>query len=164
MVRRRDDVVAAWAPGLHEALVGLGEGDFVIVDGTLISTGRIKTDEPYYAQKRRKHGRNVQVVVGSETAPRGGSPGRGAGRTHDLTAARAHGIVQACVTRQVPVLAGRACRGAGATVRTPRYRHREQPEHYRQGNRDPAWLRACGERAFARLKRWRVFRKAPCST
>jgi hypothetical protein len=30
------EVLAAWAPGLHGALVGLGEGDFVIVDGTLI--------------------------------------------------------------------------------------------------------------------------------
>jgi hypothetical protein len=29
------EVLAAWAPRLHEALVGLGEGDFVIVDGTL---------------------------------------------------------------------------------------------------------------------------------
>ncbi len=28
------EVLTAWAPGLHEALVGLGEGDFVIVDGT----------------------------------------------------------------------------------------------------------------------------------
>ena len=28
------EVLAAWAPGLHEALVGLGEGDFVIVDGS----------------------------------------------------------------------------------------------------------------------------------
>lgn len=34
------DVLIAWAPGLHEALVGLGEGDFVIVDGTLIPTDR----------------------------------------------------------------------------------------------------------------------------
>lgn len=34
-------------PGLHEALVGLGEGDFVILDGTLIPTDRIKADEPH---------------------------------------------------------------------------------------------------------------------
>ncbi|MFF5338457.1 hypothetical protein [Streptomyces sp. NPDC013181] len=29
-------VVAAWVPGLHEALTGVKEGDFVIVDSTLI--------------------------------------------------------------------------------------------------------------------------------
>lgn len=43
------DVFAGWAPGLHEALVGLGEGDFVTVDGTLIPTDRIRADEPYYS-------------------------------------------------------------------------------------------------------------------
>ncbi|QWA25922.1 transposase family protein [Streptomyces sp. JCM17656] len=30
------EVPAEWAPGLREALVRLGEGDFVILDGTLI--------------------------------------------------------------------------------------------------------------------------------
>ncbi|MDQ0767143.1 hypothetical protein QF027_009778 [Streptomyces canus] len=30
------DVLSSWAPGLQEALTGLGEGDHVIVDGTLI--------------------------------------------------------------------------------------------------------------------------------
>ncbi|WP_234345532.1 transposase family protein, partial [Streptomyces griseus] len=35
------DILAAWAPGLHEALTGLGEGDHVIVDGPLIATDRI---------------------------------------------------------------------------------------------------------------------------
>lgn len=52
------------------------------------------------------------------------------GRTHDLTADRAHGIVETCLTREILVLADRACQGAGAAVRTPCYGHREQPEHY----------------------------------
>lgn len=37
------ELFAAWAPGLREALVGLGEGDYVIVDGTL-SLFRAATD------------------------------------------------------------------------------------------------------------------------
>ncbi len=86
------------------------------------------------------------------------------GRTHDLTAARAHGIVQACLTREILVLADRAYQGAGATVRTPYYGHRELPEKYQQYNRDHARLRAPGERAFARLKSWRLLRRARCST
>ncbi|GHA38676.1 hypothetical protein GCM10010372_43550 [Streptomyces tauricus] len=49
------DVLAAWAPGLHEALTGLGEGDHVIVDGTLTPTDRIAADEPY-------HGEAISVV------------------------------------------------------------------------------------------------------
>lgn len=46
------DVLASWVPGLHEALTGLGEGDYVIVDGTLIPIDRIAADEPYYSQKQ----------------------------------------------------------------------------------------------------------------
>ncbi|MFD5514235.1 transposase family protein, partial [Streptomyces sp. NPDC127051] len=86
------------------------------------------------------------------------------GRTHDLTAARAHGIVQACPTRQILVLADRACQGAGATVRTPYCHHRDQPPHYQQYNPDHARLRAPGERAFAQLKSRRILRRARCST
>ncbi len=37
------ELLASWAPGLPEALVGPGEGDFVIVVGTLIPTDRIKS-------------------------------------------------------------------------------------------------------------------------
>ncbi|GGV55994.1 hypothetical protein GCM10010245_88830 [Streptomyces spectabilis] len=41
----------------------LGEGDFVIVDGTLIPIDRIRADEPYSSQKHKKHGMNVQVIA-----------------------------------------------------------------------------------------------------
>ncbi|GGR48176.1 hypothetical protein GCM10010497_59460 [Streptomyces cinereoruber] len=47
------DVLARWAPGLHEALTGLGEGDHVIVDGTLIPIDRIHAYKPYYSVKHR---------------------------------------------------------------------------------------------------------------
>lgn len=50
------DVLASWAPGPHEALTGLGEGDHVIVDSALIPIDRIAADEPYYSQKHQKHG------------------------------------------------------------------------------------------------------------
>ncbi len=143
-------VLASWAPGLHEALTGLGEGDHVIVDGTLIPIDRIRADEPYYSMKHRKHGMNVQVIARPDGTPLWFSRAT-PGRTHDLTAARAHGIVQACLTRHIPVLADRAYQGAGATIRT-------------QFNRDHARLRAPGERAFAQLKSWRLLQQARCST
>ncbi len=63
------EILASWAPGLHEALTGLGEGDFVIVDGTLIPTDRIRADEPYYSQKHKKHGMNVQVIARPDGTP-----------------------------------------------------------------------------------------------
>lgn len=157
------EVLASWAPGLHEPLTGPGEGDFVIVDGTVIPTDRVAADEPYYSQKHKKHGMNVQVIARPDGTPLWFSRAT-PGRTHDLTAARAHGIVQACLTRQILVLADRAYQGAGATVRTPYYGHRELPEHYQQYNLDHARLRAPGERAFARLKSWRLLRQARCST
>ncbi|MFJ9752794.1 transposase family protein, partial [Streptomyces chartreusis] len=157
------EVLAAWAPGLREALVGLGEGDFVIVDGTLIPTDRIAADEPYYSQKHKRHGMNVQVIARPDGTPLWLSRAL-PGRAHDLTAARVHGIVQACLTREILVLADRAYQGAGATVRTPYYHHREQPEHYQQFKRDHTRLRAPGERAFAQLKSWRILRRARCST
>ncbi len=69
------DVLASWAPGLHEALTGLGEGDHFIVDGTLIPIDRIRADEPYYSQKHRKHGMNVQVIA-APNGTRCGSPAR----------------------------------------------------------------------------------------
>ncbi|GGV55586.1 hypothetical protein GCM10010245_88160 [Streptomyces spectabilis] len=105
------EVLAAWAPGLHEALVGLGEGDFVIVDGTLIPTDRIKADEPYYSQKHKQHGMNIQAIARPDGTPLWFSRAT-PGRTHDLTAARAHGILQACLTRQILVLADRCGRSS----------------------------------------------------
>ncbi|GAA4663254.1 hypothetical protein GCM10023347_13740 [Streptomyces chumphonensis] len=74
----------SWAPGLREALVGLGEGDFVIVDGTLISTDRVKADQPYFSHNHRKHGMSVQVIARPDGTPLWFSPAM-PGRTHDLT-------------------------------------------------------------------------------
>ncbi|SFY45363.1 DDE superfamily endonuclease [Streptomyces atratus] len=123
-------------------------GDHVIVDGTLIPTDRVRADQPCYSQKHKKHGMNVQVIARSDGTPLWFSRAT-PGRTHDLTAARAHGIVQACLTRQILILADRAYQGAGAIVCTPYYRHSEQLAHYQQFNRDHARLRAPGEGAFA---------------
>ncbi len=98
--------------------MGLGEGDFVIVDGTLIPTDRIAADELYYSQKHKRHGMNMQVIARPDSTPLWFSRAL-PGRTHDLTAARARGIIQACLTRQILVFADRAYQGAGSTVRTP---------------------------------------------
>jgi hypothetical protein len=61
---------------------------------------------------------NVQVITAPDGTPLWFSRAT-PGRTHDLTAARTHGIVQACLTQQILILADRAYQGAGATVRTP---------------------------------------------
>ncbi len=135
----------------------------VIVDGTLIPIDRIGADKPYCSMKHHRHGMNVQVIARPDGTPPWFSHAT-PGRTHNLTAARAHGIAQACLTRQILVLADRGYQGTGATVPIPYYHHHEQPEHYQQFNRDHARLRAPGERPFAQLKSWRILRRARCST
>ncbi|MFC9398685.1 transposase family protein [Streptomyces sp. NPDC057027] len=157
------DVLASRSPGLHKALTGLGEGDHVIVDDTLIPIDRIRANEPYCSMKHPRHGMNVQVITHPDGTPLWFS--RAApGRTHDLTAARPTAVVQTCPPRQILAFANRADQGAGATFRTPYHHHCEQPEHQKQSNRDHARLRTPGERAFAQLKPWRLLRRTRCST
>jgi hypothetical protein len=112
------EILAGHAPDLHTALAAVGPLDFVVVDGTLIPTDRIRADQPYYSAKHKRHGMNVQVIATANGTPLWFSRAL-PGRTHDLTAARAHGIVQACLSRQILVLADKAHRGANATFRTP---------------------------------------------
>jgi hypothetical protein len=37
----------------------------VVIDGTLIPVDRVAADRPFYSGKRRKHGMNLKVIVGS---------------------------------------------------------------------------------------------------
>ncbi|MEU3402313.1 transposase family protein, partial [Streptomyces filamentosus] len=115
------------------------------------------------SQKHRRHGMNVQVIARSDGTPLWFSRVT-PGRTHDLTAARAHSRRPDLPHPADPRPRRPSYQGASATVRTPYYHHREQPEYYQRFNRDHARLRAPGERAFAQLKSWRLLRRARCST
>lgn len=107
---------------------------------------------------------NVQVV----TDPRGEvlwlSPAL-PGRCHDLTAARAHRIIRICERQGVPILADRAYIGAGVWVTTPARRPPggELSLAQQTVNRALSKARAPVEGGVARLKSWRIFRKARCS-
>jgi transposase len=107
---------------------------------------------------------NVQVV----TDPQGDvlwiSPAL-PGRTHDLTAARTHRIIRICERQGVPILADRAYIGGGAWVTTPARRPTggELSLTERTVNQALSRARAPVERGVARLKSWRLFRKARCS-
>lgn len=87
------------------------------------------------------------------------------GRTHDLTAARTHRIIRICERQGVPILADRAYIGAGSWVTTPirRLPHQDLTATQRTINRTLSAARAPVERSVARLKSWRVFRRARCS-
>jgi hypothetical protein len=117
-----------------------------------------------YAHKQCRHGVNVQVI----TAPTGQVPWISPalpGRTHDLTAARTHRIIHIRERQGVPVPADRACQGAGSWVTTGRKRPPggELTVTQRTVNRAPARARAPVERGMARLKSWRIIRRARCS-
>lgn len=90
---------------------------------------------------------------------------RSAGRAHDLTAARTHGVIRSCERQGVPILADRAYMGAGPWVTTPLRRPpgRGLTPTQQTVNRALSAARAPLERGVARLKSWRIFRHARCS-
>ncbi len=151
------------APGLLRVLRETGPGH-VLLNGTLAECDRGGDSRADYSHKHRRHGVNVQVV----TDPTGRllwiSPAL-PGRAHDLTAARTHQIIRICERQGVPVLADRAYIGAGPWVTTPVRRppRRELTPTRRTTNRALSAARAPVERGVARLKSWRIFRRARCS-
>jgi transposase len=156
-------LLADRAPGLLRSLRE-ADPDYVLLDGTLAECDRVGDSQADFSQKHRRHGVNVQLVTDpagrllwiSPTLP---------GRTHDLTAARTHRIIRICERQGVPILADRAYMGAGPWVTTPHGRPpgRDLTPTQQTVNRALSAARAPVERGVARLKSWRIFRKARCS-
>ncbi|MER5556269.1 transposase family protein [Streptomyces sp. NPDC002793] len=161
-IREAIDVLAALAPTLDQAMKVARRKAFVILDGTLLPIDRIAADRPYYSGKHKRHGMNVQVL----TDPLGqivwASPAL-PGSTHDLTATRAHGLVDALRQAGLDCWADRAYQGAGRHIRVP-IRGRKLKRWQRHHNTTHAKIRCVGERAMATLKTWRLLRKIRCST
>ncbi|MEU1312220.1 transposase family protein [Streptomyces cinnamoneus] len=156
-------LLADRVPGLLRALRE-ADPDYVLLDGTLAECDRVGDSRADHSHKRRRHGVNVQVV----TDPAGRllwiSPAL-PGRAHDLTAARTHRIIRICERQSIPVLADRACLGAGPWVTTPVRRPPggDLSPTQQTDNRTLSAARAPAERGMARLKSWQIFRKARCS-
>jgi hypothetical protein len=85
------------------------------------------------------------------------------GSTHDLTGARAHGLVAALADADLECWADRAYQGAGRHIRVP-IRGRKFKRWQRRHNTTHAKFRCVGEQAMATLKCWRILRKIRCST
>ncbi len=75
---------------------------------------------------------------------------------------RTHKIIRICERQGVPVLADMACIGAGEWVTTPKRRppQGELTTTERTVNRGLSAARVPVERGIARLKSWRIFRRA----
>jgi hypothetical protein len=135
---------------------------YLVLDGTLIRTDRVKADRPYFSGKHRVHGMNVQVIAGPDGTivwTSGALPGK----AHDLTAARIWGILRALDQAGIITLADKGYQGAESEVLITPYKGRNKPASQKQANRSHAKLRGPGERANAQLKSWRILRKLRCS-
>ncbi|MFJ8828041.1 transposase family protein [Streptomyces sp. NPDC102467] len=161
-IREAVDLLAALAPTLTEAMETIREKAFVILDGTLLPIDRIAADTPYYSGKHKRHGMNVQVLTDPFGRLLWASPAL-PGSTHDLTAARQHGIIDALADAGLSCWADKAYQGAGGPVRVP-FRGRRLKRWKRRHNTTHAKIRCIGEQAMATLKGWRLLRKLRCST
>ena len=99
-------LLAARSPKLRKALRDAGQAGhaYVVIDGTLIPTGRVAADRPFYSGKHHRHGMNLQVISspdGDIVWVSGALPGA----VHDLTAARIWGILRELAASGLIVLA-----------------------------------------------------------
>ncbi|MFF0430146.1 transposase family protein [Streptomyces sp. NPDC004520] len=161
-IREAVEALSTLAPSLAEAMRTIRAKAFVILDGTLLPIDRIAVDTPYYSGKHKRHGMNVQVLTDPFGQLLWTSPAL-PGSTHDLTAARQHGIIEALAEAGLKCWADKAHQGAGGTVRVP-FRGRRLKWWKRRRNSTHAKIRCLGERAMATLKGWRLLRKLRCST
>jgi hypothetical protein len=135
---------------------------YVILDGTVLPIDRIAADRPCYSGKKRHHGMNVQVLTDPFGRLLWAWPAL-PGATHDLTAAREHGTVDALSEAGLKCWADKAYQGAARLIRVP-FKGRRLKRWQRRHNTTHAKIRCLGEQAMVALKGWRLLRKLRCST
>ncbi|MFI9548001.1 transposase family protein [Streptomyces sp. NPDC052016] len=163
-VREAVDLLAAAADDLATVMDRIRKLAYAILDGTLIPIDRVADQKPCYSGKHKRHGMNVQVIAEAIGRLVWASPAL-PGATHDLSAARAHGIIDALTSADVMTFADKGYQAAGGSVRTPFKRHRYRPKLSRRQkaiNRAHARIRARGERAITTLKTWKILAKLRC--
>lgn len=160
------NLLAELAPDLRQAMRIAQRKAYVILDGTLVAIDRLSgaDDRLYYSGKHHRHGVNVQFLTDPHGEVIWVSPAL-PGSTHDLTAARKHGIIQALTFTAIAGYADKAYVGAGGAIGTPYKRKKGHRLGTRKMlyNRHHAQVRAVGERGAATLKQWHILRKARCS-
>jgi hypothetical protein len=156
------DVLAAHAPDLRNVMQDAKKAGLthVNLDGIVIATDRVGTPGPngadlWWSGKHKHHGGNIQVISAPDGWPLWVSDVR-PGREHDMTCARAHGIVAtlAAVRAGLPSLADLGYEGAADVVRVPIKKKAGQPklDHDQHTyNKLLRGLRGVGERANALL-------------
>jgi hypothetical protein len=157
-------LLSATADDLDTAMRRIQLLAYAILDGTLIPIDRVADQKPFYSGKHKRHGVNVQVIADAAGRLVWASAAL-PGATHDLTAARTHGIIDALTGADVMTFADKGHQGARGSVRIPFKRRRFRPNLSRRQkavNRAQAKIRARGERAIATLKTWKILSKLRC--
>lgn len=171
------EVLAAMAPTLDDALGEARSKAYLVLDGTVVETDRVRTrprgaDRGYYSGKIHRHGMNVQVITDALGRLVWCSPALPGG-WHDIRCAKHHGIphvLQGLTAAGLRVLADKGYTGIGAGIATPIRAGRRNPTtglfeaktlsgNERAVNAAHAKCRAPGERGNAQLKCWRVLRR-----
>lgn len=147
-----DKVLASYDRGLAE----LRPHDSLIVDGTLIPTGRRATQPRLYNGKHKTHGVNVQVMCDLRGQPVwASSPLPGA--EHDLTCFRLHDLTPVFNTRTGLADAGYQGHGTtGLTTPVKRRPGHDLTQDREDFNHDLAALRAGIERINGWLKAFKI--------
>ncbi|MDT5033307.1 MAG: hypothetical protein QOC94_3478 [Actinoplanes sp.] len=117
-VREAITLLAAHADDLESATTRAARLAYAILDGTLIPIDRVADQQPYYSGKHKRHGVNVQVIADPAGRLVWASPAL-PGSTHDVTAARTLGLIEALSNADVMTFADKGYQGAGGTIRTP---------------------------------------------
>ena len=156
-------LLAEFAPDLKEALTSTDPRGYLLLDGTVAETDETSTPDQY-SGKAKRPGVNLQLLTDHAGRILWLSPAL-PGAVNDVKAARTHRIIETCATLGLDVLADLGYVGAGGTVITPikRAPDRELPDKHKASNKVHASLRAPVERAFSRIKGWRIFRHARIS-
>jgi hypothetical protein len=163
-LREGVDLLAGEADALDQVMARVAALAYAILDGTLVAIDRVAEDRPYYSGKHKRHGVNVQVLADPAGRLVWASPAL-PGATHDLTAARDHGLIGALSSAEVMTFADKGYQGAGGSILTPFKRHPQRPPLSRRQkdvNRAHARIRGIGERAVAILKSWKLLTKLRC--
>ncbi len=145
-VQEAISLLSASADDLDTAMQRVRALAYAILDGTLIPIDRVADQKPYYCGKHKRHGVNVEVIADAAGRLVWASPAL-PGSTHDLTAARSHGIIDALTNANVMTFADKGYQGARGSVRTPFKQRRFRPKLSRRQkavNRAHAKIRARG--------------------
>ena len=109
-------LLSAAAEDLDTAMRRIQHLAYAILDGTLIPIDRIADQQPYYSGKHQRHGVNVQVIADAAGRLVWASAAL-PGSTHDLSAARTHGIIDALTSADVMTFADKTSDGCNCQAR-----------------------------------------------